>query len=93
MKTDMNMFLLNIEHFLGDIRGSGYLPIKKVYFFVGHPVQNIRQKNTTRRRTENTSKHNTQHNKTKHNETQNTTKHKMQQNTKQKKTQKTKKIT
>ena len=41
MKTDINMFLLNIEHFLRDIRGSRYLHLKKVYCFVGHPVPYI----------------------------------------------------
>ena len=38
MKTDINMFLLNIEHNLSDIRGSSYLNLEMVYFFVGHPV-------------------------------------------------------
>ena len=38
MKTDINMLLLNIEHFLSDIRGSRYVHLKKVYLFVGHPV-------------------------------------------------------
>ena len=43
MKTEINMFLLRIEHFLSD---------KMVYFFVGHPVRstqledNIRWKTT-----------------------------------------------
>ena len=37
LKTDINMFLLNIEHLLSDIRGSRYLHLKKVYLFVGHP--------------------------------------------------------
>ena len=34
MKSEMNMFLLSIEHFLSDIRvlGPRYFPIKKVYF-------------------------------------------------------------
>ena len=31
-----SQFLFDIEHFLSDIRGPRYL--KKVYFFVGHPV-------------------------------------------------------
>ena len=30
MKTDINTFLSNIEHFLSDIRGSRYLHLKKV---------------------------------------------------------------
>ena len=38
MKTDINRFLLNIEHVLSDIRGSRYLDVRKVYLFVGHPV-------------------------------------------------------
>ena len=38
MKTDINMFIFNIEHFLSDIRGPRYLHLKKVYFSVGHPV-------------------------------------------------------
>ena len=38
MKTDKNMFLLNIEHVLSEIRGSRYLDVQKVYLFVGHPV-------------------------------------------------------
>ena len=38
MKTNRNMFLFNIEHFLSDIRAPRYLHLKKVYFFVGHPV-------------------------------------------------------
>ena len=38
MKTNINMFLFDIEHFLSDIRGPRYLHLKKVYFFVGHPV-------------------------------------------------------
>ena len=38
MKTNINMFLFDMEHFLSDIMGSRYLHIKKVYFFVGHPV-------------------------------------------------------
>ena len=38
MKTNINMFLFDIEHFFSDIRGPGYLHLKKVYFFVGHPV-------------------------------------------------------
>ena len=38
MKAGIHMFLLNIEHFLSDILGSRYLRLKKVYFFVGHPV-------------------------------------------------------
>ena len=46
-----------------------------------HQTQNVRQRNTSRCRTENTSKHKTQHNKTNHNETQNTTKHKTEKNT------------
>ena len=41
MKTDIDMFLLNIEQFLRDIRGSRYLHLKKVYCFVGHPVPYI----------------------------------------------------
>ena len=41
MKTDVNMFLFNIEHLLSDIRRSRYLHLKKVYFFVGHPVYKI----------------------------------------------------
>ena len=44
MKTDINMFVLNIEHFFSDIRGSRHLHLKKVYFFVGHPVHNTRKK-------------------------------------------------
>ena len=32
------MFIVNIEYFLSDIRGPRYLHLKKVYFFVGHPV-------------------------------------------------------
>ena len=39
MKTEINKLLLSIEHFLSDIRGPRYLYLKKVYFFVGHPVQ------------------------------------------------------
>ena len=42
MKTDINMFLFNIEHFWSDIRGPKYLHLKKVYFFVGHPVVYLR---------------------------------------------------
>ena len=38
MRTDTNMFIFNIEHILSDIRGPRYLHLKKVYFFVGHPV-------------------------------------------------------
>ena len=38
MKTGIDMFLLNIEDFLCDFRGSRYLHLKKVFFFVGHPV-------------------------------------------------------
>ena len=38
MKTNINMFLFDIEHFLSDIRGPRYLHLKKVYFYVGHPV-------------------------------------------------------
>ena len=38
MKTNINMFLFDIEHFFSDIRGPGYLHLKKVHFFVGHPV-------------------------------------------------------
>ena len=34
-----NMFLFDIEHFLSDVRGLRYLHLKKVYFFVGHPVK------------------------------------------------------
>ena len=43
MKTDIDMFFLNIEHFLSDIRGSRYLHLKKVYFFVGHPVSQVNE--------------------------------------------------
>jgi len=38
MKTNINMFLFDMEYFLSDIRGPRYLHLKKVYFFVGHPV-------------------------------------------------------
>ena len=38
MITDINMLIFNFEHFLSDIRVQGYLHLKKVYFFVGHPV-------------------------------------------------------
>ena len=38
MKTNIDMFLFNIEPLLSDIRGPRYLHLKKVYFFVGHPV-------------------------------------------------------
>ena len=38
IKTDINMFILNIENFFRDFRGSRYLHLNKVYFFVGHPV-------------------------------------------------------
>ena len=41
MKTDIDMFLLNIEQFLRDIRGSRYLHLEKVYFFVGRPFSFI----------------------------------------------------
>ena len=34
---------MNIEHFLGDIRGLRYLHLKKVHFFVGHPVVSRRR--------------------------------------------------
>ena len=39
MKTNIHMLLFDIEHCLSDIRGPRYLHLKKVYFFVGHPVQ------------------------------------------------------
>ena len=38
IKTNINMFLFDIEHFLSAISGPRYLHLKKVYFFVGHPV-------------------------------------------------------
>ena len=38
LKAEINMFLLSLERFLSDIRGPRYLHLKKVYFFVGHPV-------------------------------------------------------
>ena len=41
MKTDINMLISNIEHFLSDIRGPRYLYLKKLYFSVGHPVSLI----------------------------------------------------
>ena len=41
MNTDINMFIFDIEHFLSDIRGPRYFHLKKVYFFVGHPVVTI----------------------------------------------------
>ena len=44
MKTDINMYLMNIEIFLSDIRGSRYLHIEKVYFFVGHSVILVKSK-------------------------------------------------
>ena len=40
MKTDINMFLLNIEHLLRDIRGSRYLHLKKGVLFCGSPGKN-----------------------------------------------------
>ena len=33
------MFIFYIEHFLSDIRSPQYFHLKKVYFFVGHPVR------------------------------------------------------
>ena len=41
MRTKVNMFLFDIEHFLSDIRGPRYLHLKMVYFFVGHPVYRL----------------------------------------------------
>ena len=38
MKTNINMFLFDIEHFLSDIMGPRYSHLKKVYFFAGLPV-------------------------------------------------------
>ena len=38
IKTDIDMFIYNIEHFLRDIRAPRYLHLKKLYFFAGHPV-------------------------------------------------------
>ena len=35
---DKYMFLLSIKIFLRDIGVPGNLPLKNVYFFVGHPV-------------------------------------------------------
>ena len=34
-EININMFHLSSEHFF---RGPRYLPLEKVYFFVGHPV-------------------------------------------------------
>ena len=38
MKINTDMFLFDIDHFLCDVMGPRYLHLKKVYFFVGHPV-------------------------------------------------------
>ena len=38
LKTEIDMFILSIEHFLSDFRSPRYLSLKKVYFFGGHPV-------------------------------------------------------
>ena len=38
MKTDLNMFVFDIEIFLSDVRGPRYLHLKMVYNFVAHPV-------------------------------------------------------
>ena len=38
MKTDIDMFVFNIELFLSDVRGPRYLHLKKGVLFVGHPV-------------------------------------------------------
>ena len=48
MKTEINMFLLSIEHLLSGIRGPRYSPLKKVYVFVGHPVSERSSKGVLR---------------------------------------------
>ena len=48
IKAEINMFLLSLERFFNDIRGPRYLHLKKVYFFVGHPVDRWRERKIER---------------------------------------------
>ena len=40
LKEDIHRFISSTELFLRDIRGLRYDDLKKVNFFVGHPVHN-----------------------------------------------------
>ena len=41
LKEDIHRFISSIELFLRDIRGLRYADLKKVNFFVGHPVGSV----------------------------------------------------
>ena len=43
LKEDIHRFISSIELFLRDIRGLRYVDLKKVNFFVGHPVGRVAQ--------------------------------------------------
>ena len=39
LKEDIHRFISSTELFMSNIRGLRYTGLKKVHFFVGHPVQ------------------------------------------------------
>ena len=41
LKEDIHRFISSTELFLSDIRGLRYTGLKKVNFFVGHPVAEL----------------------------------------------------